>query len=56
MKQSRMTRRQAWATLSTFFAMSAPLSLAALVWNAPHAQAQSTSARSGNSPRTITWE
>lgn len=56
MKQSRMTRRQAWRTLSTFFAMSAPLSLAALVWNAPHAQAQSTSARSGNSPRTITWE
>jgi hypothetical protein len=56
MKQSRMTRRHAWRTLSTFFAMSAPLSLAALVWNAPHAQAQSSSARTANSPRTITWE
>lgn len=49
-------RREAVRSLFGCATGAALVALAPIMWNAPHAQAQSSSARSGNNPRTITWE
>ncbi len=56
MNHPSMTRRHARRLLSSCVAVAALFTLAPLAWNASDAQAQSASARTANSPRTITWE